>query len=175
MSISRSLSARSGPEAAGDEIRFGLLLSAQHPPGVPAAGAVREHLEQVEAARNLGFTSVWVPQQPTRHPTHRMSRKRGRCRDWSCHQTPASSRRSGLPTRRGSWISVVVRNSITAAATGSDRCSEIARAAGVVTTRSYSSGALTPAERARRQRRGRRRRARTPSPLRGCPQGRRDR
>ena len=53
---------------AGDEIRFGLLLSAQHPPGVPAAGAVREHLEQVEAARNLGFTSVWVPQHFLSHP-----------------------------------------------------------------------------------------------------------
>lgn len=53
---------------AGDEVRFGLLLSAQHPPGVPAAGAVREHLEQVEAARNLGFASVWVPQHFLSHP-----------------------------------------------------------------------------------------------------------
>ena len=52
---------------AGNEIRFGLLLSAQHPPGVPAA-AVRVHLEQVEAARNLGFTSVWVPQHFLSHP-----------------------------------------------------------------------------------------------------------
>jgi alkanesulfonate monooxygenase SsuD/methylene tetrahydromethanopterin reductase-like flavin-dependent oxidoreductase (luciferase family) len=44
------------------DIRLGLYLSGQHPPGVSAAAAVREHLEQVELARELGFASVWAPQ-----------------------------------------------------------------------------------------------------------------
>ena len=52
----------------GDDIRLGLYLSAQHPPRVPAAGAVREHLEQVELARDLGFASVWAPQHFLSHP-----------------------------------------------------------------------------------------------------------
>lgn len=43
-------------------IRLGLFLSAQHPPGRSAAAAVREHLEQVELARELGFSSVWAGQ-----------------------------------------------------------------------------------------------------------------
>jgi len=42
----------------GDEVRLGLFLSAQHPAGVPAAGAVREHLEQVELARELDQRAV---------------------------------------------------------------------------------------------------------------------
>ena len=52
----------------GDEVRLGLFLSAQHPAGVPAAGAVREHLEQVELARELGFASVWAGQHFLSHP-----------------------------------------------------------------------------------------------------------
>jgi alkanesulfonate monooxygenase SsuD/methylene tetrahydromethanopterin reductase-like flavin-dependent oxidoreductase (luciferase family) len=53
---------------AGEEIELGLFLSAQHPAGVPAAGAVREHLEQAELARELGFTSVWAGQHFLSHP-----------------------------------------------------------------------------------------------------------
>jgi alkanesulfonate monooxygenase SsuD/methylene tetrahydromethanopterin reductase-like flavin-dependent oxidoreductase (luciferase family) len=53
---------------ADNGIRLGLLLSAQHPPGVLAGDAIREHLEQVELARDLGFTSVWVPQHFLSHP-----------------------------------------------------------------------------------------------------------
>jgi alkanesulfonate monooxygenase SsuD/methylene tetrahydromethanopterin reductase-like flavin-dependent oxidoreductase (luciferase family) len=49
----------SGP--AG-KVELGLFLSAQHPADVRAVGAVREHLEQVELARELGFTSVWAGQ-----------------------------------------------------------------------------------------------------------------
>jgi alkanesulfonate monooxygenase SsuD/methylene tetrahydromethanopterin reductase-like flavin-dependent oxidoreductase (luciferase family) len=49
-------------------VELGLFLSAQHPAGVPAAGAVREHLEQVELARELGFTSVWAGQHFLSHP-----------------------------------------------------------------------------------------------------------
>jgi alkanesulfonate monooxygenase SsuD/methylene tetrahydromethanopterin reductase-like flavin-dependent oxidoreductase (luciferase family) len=52
----------------GDQIRLGLYLSAQHPPGASAAGAVRQHLEQVEPARDLGFASVWAPQHFLSHP-----------------------------------------------------------------------------------------------------------
>jgi alkanesulfonate monooxygenase SsuD/methylene tetrahydromethanopterin reductase-like flavin-dependent oxidoreductase (luciferase family) len=44
------------------QVRLGLLLSGQHPAGDSAAGAVREHLEQVELARQLGFSSVWTSQ-----------------------------------------------------------------------------------------------------------------
>src|SRR5437763_6768412 len=44
------------------EIRLGLFLSGQHPPEASAAAAVREHLEQVELARSLGFSSVWAGQ-----------------------------------------------------------------------------------------------------------------
>jgi alkanesulfonate monooxygenase SsuD/methylene tetrahydromethanopterin reductase-like flavin-dependent oxidoreductase (luciferase family) len=46
----------------GRDVRVGLYLSGQHPPGVSASAAVREHLEQVELARELGFASVWAPQ-----------------------------------------------------------------------------------------------------------------
>ena len=42
------------------EIRLGLFLSGQHPPEASAAAAVCEHLEQVELARSLGFSSVWA-------------------------------------------------------------------------------------------------------------------
>jgi alkanesulfonate monooxygenase SsuD/methylene tetrahydromethanopterin reductase-like flavin-dependent oxidoreductase (luciferase family) len=53
---------------AGDQIRLGLYLSAQHPLGAPTADALREHLEQVELARELGFASVWAPQHFLSHP-----------------------------------------------------------------------------------------------------------
>jgi alkanesulfonate monooxygenase SsuD/methylene tetrahydromethanopterin reductase-like flavin-dependent oxidoreductase (luciferase family) len=53
---------------AGEQIRLGLYLSAQHPPGVPAAGALRDHLDQVELACELGFASVWAPQHFLSHP-----------------------------------------------------------------------------------------------------------
>ena len=43
-------------------MRLGLFLSAQHPAGVRPADAVREHLEQVAVARDLGFSSVWAGQ-----------------------------------------------------------------------------------------------------------------
>lgn len=44
------------------EIRVGLFLSGQHPPHASPIAAVREHLEQVELARELGFSSVWAGQ-----------------------------------------------------------------------------------------------------------------
>ncbi len=47
---------------AGQEIRLGLFLSGQHPPQASAGAAAREHLEQVELARELGFSSVWAGQ-----------------------------------------------------------------------------------------------------------------
>ena len=37
-------------------------MSGQHPVGDSAAGAIRQHLEQVELARELGFSSVWASQ-----------------------------------------------------------------------------------------------------------------
>lgn len=43
-------------------IRLGLLLSGQHPIGHSAVAALREHVEQVEVARELGFSSVWTSQ-----------------------------------------------------------------------------------------------------------------
>lgn len=43
-------------------IRLGLLLSGQHPPGRSATAAVREHVEQVECAREVGLCSVWASQ-----------------------------------------------------------------------------------------------------------------
>jgi alkanesulfonate monooxygenase SsuD/methylene tetrahydromethanopterin reductase-like flavin-dependent oxidoreductase (luciferase family) len=49
-------------------VRFGLLLSGQHPPSDSAVGAVRQHLEQVELARELGFSSVWTSQHFLSHP-----------------------------------------------------------------------------------------------------------
>ena len=51
-----------------NEIRVGIFLSGQHPPGVSAAGAVREHLEQVAHAREVGFSSVWAGQHFLSHP-----------------------------------------------------------------------------------------------------------
>jgi alkanesulfonate monooxygenase SsuD/methylene tetrahydromethanopterin reductase-like flavin-dependent oxidoreductase (luciferase family) len=45
-----------------EQIQLGVFLSGQHPPGVSPAAAVREHLEQVEAARELRFASVWAGQ-----------------------------------------------------------------------------------------------------------------
>lgn len=47
---------------AGQEIGLGLFLSGQHPPQAAAGAAAREHLEQVELARELGFSSVWAGQ-----------------------------------------------------------------------------------------------------------------
>jgi alkanesulfonate monooxygenase SsuD/methylene tetrahydromethanopterin reductase-like flavin-dependent oxidoreductase (luciferase family) len=47
---------------AGQEIRLGLFLSGQHPPEASASAAAQEHLEQVELARELGFSSVWAGQ-----------------------------------------------------------------------------------------------------------------
>src|SRR3954451_882135 len=62
---------------------------------------------------------------------------------------PASSPRSGFPTRSGFSINAVVRKSITAAATGSGNWSVSARQAGGVTTSSYGSCSVTaqPADR----------------------------
>lgn len=50
------------------QIQLGVFLSGQHPPGASAAGAVREHLEQVELARELGLSSVWAGQHFLSHP-----------------------------------------------------------------------------------------------------------
>jgi alkanesulfonate monooxygenase SsuD/methylene tetrahydromethanopterin reductase-like flavin-dependent oxidoreductase (luciferase family) len=50
------------------EIRAGIFLSGQHPPGVSAIAAVREHLEQVALARELGLSSVWAGQHFLSHP-----------------------------------------------------------------------------------------------------------
>jgi alkanesulfonate monooxygenase SsuD/methylene tetrahydromethanopterin reductase-like flavin-dependent oxidoreductase (luciferase family) len=50
------------------EVRLGLFLAAQHPLGVPARQGLREHLEQVELARELGFSSVWAGQHFLSHP-----------------------------------------------------------------------------------------------------------
>jgi alkanesulfonate monooxygenase SsuD/methylene tetrahydromethanopterin reductase-like flavin-dependent oxidoreductase (luciferase family) len=47
--------------ASGD-IGLGLFMSGQHPPGASPAAAVRDHLEQVALARELGFESVWAGQ-----------------------------------------------------------------------------------------------------------------
>jgi alkanesulfonate monooxygenase SsuD/methylene tetrahydromethanopterin reductase-like flavin-dependent oxidoreductase (luciferase family) len=49
-------------EGTDRDIRLGLFLSGQHPPERSSAAAVREHLEQVELARELGFSSVWAGQ-----------------------------------------------------------------------------------------------------------------
>jgi alkanesulfonate monooxygenase SsuD/methylene tetrahydromethanopterin reductase-like flavin-dependent oxidoreductase (luciferase family) len=50
------------------DVRLGLYLSGQHPPGASATAAVRDHLEQVELARELGFASVWAPQHFLSNP-----------------------------------------------------------------------------------------------------------
>jgi len=54
--------------SVGDGMRLGLLLSGQHPPGESAVAAVREHIEQVELAREFGFSSVWTSQHFLSHP-----------------------------------------------------------------------------------------------------------
>lgn len=43
-------------------MKLGLFLSGQHPQGVSAAEAVRDHVEQVATARDVGFSSVWAGQ-----------------------------------------------------------------------------------------------------------------
>jgi alkanesulfonate monooxygenase SsuD/methylene tetrahydromethanopterin reductase-like flavin-dependent oxidoreductase (luciferase family) len=53
---------------SGDAIRVGLFLSGQHPPDASAIAAVREHVEQVELARELGLSSVWAGQHFLSHP-----------------------------------------------------------------------------------------------------------
>ncbi|MBV8953664.1 MAG: LLM class flavin-dependent oxidoreductase [Solirubrobacterales bacterium] len=53
---------------ADRELRLGIFLSGQHPAEASAPAAVREHLEQVEAARELGFSSVWAGQHFLSHP-----------------------------------------------------------------------------------------------------------
>jgi len=50
------------------ELRLGLFLSGQHPPEHSPAQAVRDHIEQVELARELGFSSVWAGQHFLSHP-----------------------------------------------------------------------------------------------------------
>jgi alkanesulfonate monooxygenase SsuD/methylene tetrahydromethanopterin reductase-like flavin-dependent oxidoreductase (luciferase family) len=52
----------------GPHLRLGLLLSGQHPAGDSAVGPVGQHLEQVELARELGFSSVWTSQHFLSHP-----------------------------------------------------------------------------------------------------------
>lgn len=54
--------------ASHGEVHLGLFLSGQHPAGVSAVAAVREHLEQVELARELGLSSVWAGQHFLSHP-----------------------------------------------------------------------------------------------------------
>lgn len=53
---------------ADTDIGIGVFLSGQHPPGFPAAQAVREHIAQVELARELGLASVWAGQHFLSHP-----------------------------------------------------------------------------------------------------------
>ncbi len=43
-------------------MRLGLFVSAQHPPAIRPADALRDHLEQVALVRELGFDSVWAGQ-----------------------------------------------------------------------------------------------------------------
>ncbi len=50
------------------EVRVGIFLSGQHLPNADAAAAVREHLEQVALARELGLSSVWAGQHFLAHP-----------------------------------------------------------------------------------------------------------
>ncbi|UGS39125.1 LLM class flavin-dependent oxidoreductase [Capillimicrobium parvum] len=49
-------------EGTGARIQLGLFVSGQHPPQRNPAEAIREHLEQVELARELGFASVFAGQ-----------------------------------------------------------------------------------------------------------------
>jgi len=53
---------------SGREVQFGLFLSGQHPAGASAIAALREHVEQVELARELGLSSVWAGQHFLSHP-----------------------------------------------------------------------------------------------------------
>jgi alkanesulfonate monooxygenase SsuD/methylene tetrahydromethanopterin reductase-like flavin-dependent oxidoreductase (luciferase family) len=53
---------------AGDDIDIGVFLSGQHPRGFPPAQALREHIAQVELARELGLSSVWAGQHFLSHP-----------------------------------------------------------------------------------------------------------
>lgn len=50
------------------KIRLGVFLSGQHPPEMPPVGAVRDHVQQVELARELGLSSVWAGQHFLSHP-----------------------------------------------------------------------------------------------------------
>ena len=49
-------------------LRLGVFLSGQHPPEVQASAAVRDHLEQVALARELGLASIWAGQHFLSHP-----------------------------------------------------------------------------------------------------------
>ena len=49
-------------------VRLGVFLSGQHPPELAATAAVRDHLEQVALARELGLDSVWAGQHFLSHP-----------------------------------------------------------------------------------------------------------
>jgi alkanesulfonate monooxygenase SsuD/methylene tetrahydromethanopterin reductase-like flavin-dependent oxidoreductase (luciferase family) len=55
-------------QASVQSVRLGLFLSGQHPRDASAIDAVRDHLEQVELARELGFSSVWAGQHFLSHP-----------------------------------------------------------------------------------------------------------
>jgi alkanesulfonate monooxygenase SsuD/methylene tetrahydromethanopterin reductase-like flavin-dependent oxidoreductase (luciferase family) len=50
------------------DLRLGLFVSGQHLPGHDPAGAIRDHLEQVALARELGFSSLWAGQHFLSHP-----------------------------------------------------------------------------------------------------------
>lgn len=49
-------------------IELGLFLSGQHPSDHDPRAALRDHLEQVRTARELGFRSVWAGQHFLSHP-----------------------------------------------------------------------------------------------------------
>ena len=49
-------------------VRLGVFLSGQHPPELSATAAVRDHIEQVALARELGLDSVWAGQHFLSHP-----------------------------------------------------------------------------------------------------------
>lgn len=49
-------------------VRLGVFLSGQHPPELSATAAVRDHLEQVALARELGLDSLWAGQHFLSHP-----------------------------------------------------------------------------------------------------------
>jgi alkanesulfonate monooxygenase SsuD/methylene tetrahydromethanopterin reductase-like flavin-dependent oxidoreductase (luciferase family) len=56
------MSAAVGADDGGRPVQLGLFLSGQHPPSVAARAALRDHLEQVALARELGFDSIWAGQ-----------------------------------------------------------------------------------------------------------------